>query len=65
MATDRVQTGLRFTEDMLLKISYISKKNYRSLNAQMEFLAQECIEKYEREYGEIQIPEEEKYQYRK
>ena len=65
MATDKIQTGIRFTEDTLLKMSYIAKKNLRSLNAQLEYLALKCIETYERENGAIQIPEEDKYLYRK
>ena len=64
MATDRIQTGIRFTEEMLLKISYIAKKNCRSLNAQLEFLAQNCIEEYELVNGIIQIPDEDKFLYR-
>ncbi|WP_409968352.1 Arc family DNA-binding protein [Bengtsoniella intestinalis] len=64
MATDKIQTGIRFTEDMLLKISHIAKKNRRSLNAQLEFLAQTCIEKYEEENGEIALTEEDKSRYR-
>ena len=65
MATERIQTGIRFTEDMLLKMSFIAKKNRRSLNAQLEFLAQQCIEEYERENNAIYIPEEDKFLYRK
>ena len=65
MATDKIQTGIRFTEEVLLKTSYIAKKNCRSLNAQLEFLALKCIEEYEMENGTIQIPEENKFLYRK
>ena len=65
MATDKIQTGIRFTEEALLKMSYIAKKNCRSLNSQLEFLAQECIEKYESDNGAIQIAEEDKFLYRK
>jgi len=65
MATTRVQTGIRFEEEMLIKITYIAKKNRRSLNAQLEFLAQGCIEEYEREHGEISVPDEERYKYRR
>ena len=50
---------------MLLKISYIAKKNCRSLNAQLEFLSQECIEKYEFDNGTIDISDEDKFLYRK
>ena len=53
MATDRIQTGIRFHEEMLHKITYIARKNHRSLNAQLEHLAQECIDKYEAEHGVI------------
>ena len=59
MATDRIQTGIRFPETLLRKITYIAKKDHRSLNAQLEHLAQECVDAYEREHGEIMLPEEE------
>lgn len=61
MATSKIQTGIRFEEELLLKITYIAKRNRRSLNAQLEFLAQNCVEEYESENGEIQISEEERY----
>ena len=57
MATDKIQTGIRFREEMLRKITYIAKKNHLSLNAQLEHLAQECIDNYEQEHGEIIIEE--------
>ena len=63
-AKNRVQTGIRFEEEMLNKIAYIAKKNRRSLNAQLEFLVQQCIEEYEKEHREIQLSDEEKYKYR-
>ena len=65
LATDKIQTGIRFKEEMLLKISYIAKKNCRSLNAQLEFLSQKCIEEYELDNGTIQISDEGKFLYRK
>ena len=65
MAKDRIQTGVRFEEKMLNKITYIAKKNRRSLNAQLEFLAEQCIETYEEKHGEIQLSDEEKYKYRR
>lgn len=58
MATLKVQTGLRLQEDELQKVSFIAKRNKRSLNAQLEFLVQECIEKYEKENGVIEAVEE-------
>ena len=35
MATDKIQTGIRFHEEMLKKITDIAKKNHRSHNAQL------------------------------
>ena len=58
MATDRIQTGIRFSEELLRKITYIAKKNHHSLNAQLEHLAQMCVDEYEKENGSIPLPEE-------
>ena len=44
MANDKIQTGIRFQEEMLYKMAYIAKRNHRSFNAQMEHLAALCIE---------------------
>ena len=60
MCVHRIQTGIRFEEDMLIKITKIAKVNRRSLNAQLEFLAQECIKQFEYEHGEISICEDER-----
>lgn len=57
MADLRVQTGVRFEETLLRKITFIAKKNRRSFNAQMEFLAQQCIDEYEAKNGEITLKE--------
>ena len=61
MATTKIQTGIRFEAEMLAKIARIARKNRRSLNAQLEFLAQKCIKEYEAENGEILISDDEKY----
>ena len=61
MAESKIQSGVRFEETLLLKITYIAKRNKRSLNAQLEFLAQECVEKYEAKHGEIPISEDDRY----
>ena len=55
MPTDKIQTGIRFKEEMLYKISYIAKSEHRSLNAQLEYLTQKCIEEYERNNGKIEF----------
>ena len=65
MATDKIQTGIRFTEETLLKITYIAKRNHRSLNAQLEYLSQNCIDEFEQKKGEILLTENDKLKYRK
>ena len=57
MATNKIQTGIRFEPELLYKIAYVAKKNKRSLNAQLEFLAQNCVEEYEKNNGKIEIDE--------
>lgn len=61
MATNKIQTGIRFEPELLYKITHIAKKNKRSLNAQLEFLAQNCVEEYEDKNGEIPLDEDEMY----
>ncbi len=57
MATNKVQTGIRFEPELLYKIAQVAKQNKRSLNAQLEFLAQNCVKEYEAENGEIELDE--------
>lgn len=61
MATNKIQTGIRFEPELLYKITQVAKKNKRSLNAQLEYLAQECVAKHEQEHGEIPLDENEMY----
>ena len=61
MATNKIQTGIRFEPELLYKITKVAKANKRSLNAQLEFLAQSCVKEYESENGEIPIDENELY----
>lgn len=58
MATNKIQTGIRFEPELLYKITQIAKRNKRSLNAQLEFLAQECVREYEKDNGEILLKDE-------
>ena len=58
MSTNKIQTGIRFEPELLYKVAHIAKKYKRSLNAQLEFLAQECVQEFEQKYGEIVIDEE-------
>ena len=61
MATSKIQTGIRFEPELLYKIAYVAKENKRSLNAQLEFLAQACVREYEAQNGEVKIDEETLY----
>ena len=58
MATNKIQTGIRFEPELLYKITQIAKKNKRSLNAQLEFLAQNCVKEYEAVNGLITVNED-------
>ena len=61
MATNKIQTGIRFQPELLYKISHIARDNKRSLNAQLEFLVQECVREYEAKNGPIPLDEETLY----
>ena len=54
MSTNKIQTGIRFQADLLYKITHIAKQNKRSLNGQLEFLAEKCVKEYEKENGLIE-----------
>lgn len=58
VATNKIQTGIRFEPELLYKISYVAKDNKRSLNAQLEFLAQKCVKEFETINGEIPVSDE-------
>ncbi len=55
MKADKIQTGIRFEQELLYKITFVAKQNKRSLNAQLEFLAEQCVKNYEKENGEITV----------
>ena len=57
MSKNKVQTGIRFEPELLYKIATVAKANKRSLNGQLEYLAQECVKQYERENGFIPLDE--------
>ena len=57
MSTKKIQTGIRFQPELLYKITQIAKENKRSLNAQLEYLAESCVKEYEKENGVIEIDE--------
>ena len=61
MATNKIQTGIRFEPELLYKITQVAKDNKRSLNAQLEYLAQQCVKEYEATNGAIPVDEEALY----
>ena len=61
MATNKIQTGIRFEPELLYKITCVAKENKRSLNAQLEYLAQQCVRDFESAHGNISIDEEKLY----
>ena len=61
MATNKIQTGIRFDPELLYKITYVAKDNKRSLNAQLEYLAQTCVKEYEAANGSIPVDDEVPY----
>ena len=61
MATNKIQTGIRFEPELLYKITHVAKENKRSLNAQLEFLAQNCVREFEAVNGAIPVDEEKVY----
>ena len=61
MATNKIQTGIRFEPELLYKITCVAKENKRSLNAQLEYLAQQCVKEFESKNGPISVDEEAMY----
>lgn len=61
MATNKIQTGIRFEPELLYKITYVAKDSKRSLNAQLEYLAQMCVKEFEAKNGEIPVSDESLY----
>lgn len=50
---------LRTDKVTLYKLHYIADDNFRTLNKELEMLIQNYIAAYEKEHGEIILPEEE------
>lgn len=57
MATNKIQTGIRFDPELLYKITHVARDNKRSLNAQLEYLAQQCVKEFEAANGPIPVDE--------
>ena len=61
MPTDKIPTGVRFEEEMLIKLTLVAKRERRSFNNQMEYIAQLFLEEYERKNGVIEIGDEDRH----
>lgn len=55
----KVQTQMRYDEVLYSKTKIIAEKEFRSLNAQIEYFMKLGVESYEKEHGEIILPAEE------
>ena len=55
MPTNKIQTGLRLEPDILKKATWIARREKRSLNAQLEYAVQKCVEEYESLHGVIPV----------
>lgn len=58
MADYKKSYTLRINETLLDKIRVVAARNKRSINAQIEYLIQQCVEEFETKHGEIKIDEE-------
>ena len=58
---NKAQTCIRLEPELLYKISFVAKKNLRSMNGQIEYLLQECVREYESQNGEIPIDPDKVY----
>lgn len=54
MATDKRPFTLRMQQYNFDKIKYISESNKRSIAMQIEYLIEQEIKRFEKEYGEIE-----------
>ena len=50
---------LRLDDTLREKLRYIAAQNSRSLNKEIEFIVKQHISTYEKEHGEISLPEKE------
>jgi hypothetical protein len=55
MPTEKRPFTLRIIKDNYEKLQIISEHEHRSMAAQIEYLIQECIAKYETEHGMVPL----------
>ena len=49
--------NLRIDPELLKKLAYVAEYNGRTINKEIEFLTKQHIEKFETEYGKINLDE--------
>ncbi len=57
MPSKRQVTVLRLDDDVRYKLQYIADDNFRTINAEVTRLILRHIAEYEKEHGEIKLPE--------
>lgn len=55
----KISTQMRYDETLYEKSKIIAEKEFRSINAQIEYFIKKGIEAYEKENGVILLPEDE------
>ena len=55
----KISTQMRYDEILYEKSKIIAEKEFRSINAQIEYFIKKGIEAYEKENGAILLPEDE------
>lgn len=54
----KVSTQMRYDENLYEKAKIIAEREFRSINAQIEYFIKKGIENYEKENGEIILSED-------
>ena len=57
MPSKRQVTVLRLDDDVRYKLQYIADDNFRTINAEVTRLILRHIAEYEKEHGEIKLPD--------
>ena len=54
----KISTQMRYDEVLYEKTKIIAEKEFRSVNAQLEYFMKQGVEAYEKEHGPIKLPDE-------
>lgn len=55
----KISTQMRYDEILYEKTKIIAEREFRSINAQMEYFMKLGVEAYEKEHGPISLPADE------